>query len=84
MIGGCTGIPGRQFERFDNVFVSLCAEGIASAAEAALCKIERGFGCKQLKKGGGNCVVHVLIGQSVIGADLANYVCLLRRKISAQ
>ena len=62
MIGGCTGIPGRQFGRFKTVYVSLCAEVIASAAEAGLRNIERGFGCKQPKKVGGNFVVHVLTG----------------------
>ena len=84
MIGGSTGIPRRQFGRFDNVYVSLFAEGIASAAEAGLRAIEGGFGCKQPKKGGGNCVVHVLTGQSVLEADLVRYGCLLGRKISAQ
>ncbi len=36
MIGGCTGIPGRQFGRFDNVYLALFTEGIASAVEAGL------------------------------------------------
>ena len=78
MIGGCTGIAGRQFGRFDNVYLALFTEGIASAAEAGLRTIEGGFGCKQPKKGGGKCVVHVLTGQSIIIGSCQ--VCLLAQE----
>ncbi len=78
MIGGCTGTPGRQFGRFDNVYLALFTEGIASAAEAGLRTIEGGFGCKQPKKGGGKCVVHVLTGQSIIIGSCQ--VCLLAQE----
>ncbi len=81
------GVPGYRGGNLGALIMFLFhyrAEGIASAAEAGLRTIEGGFGCKQPKKGWGKCVVHVLTGQSVLEADLARYVCLLRRKISAQ
>ena len=73
---------GRQFGRFDNVYLALFTEGIASAVEAGLRIMKGALAANNLRKV--REIAWFLTGQSVLEADLAGYVCLLRRKISAQ